>query len=248
MLMYMTDDVQTKAIEYDDQTLHEQFDAIQAECLVLRKHYQTLYEHFHALLERSPVGQIHDLDRAAYRQAIHDYGQSLQEQRRVIQHFRRSLLTHVISTRSYRSKQPCQRQAEAGRPLVRKTVLLATDNEQDAALLKASMQQARTYRVFVAADWSEVLCLVQNVHIDVLVLGDELTALPGIELHTCVQSLKGLEGLPTIVMSNCLGPLHDAERAHSHLMGLERLIKGDILVKVIEQLLMIACVSPALYA
>ncbi len=235
MLMYMTDDVQTDAIGHDNQTLREHYDAIQAECLVFRKHYQTLYEHFQAFLERSPLVQGHDLDRAAYRQAMRDYCQSLQEQRRVVQHFRHSLHTHRINIRSYRSKQNSH--MPAGRPLIRKTILLAVGNEQDAALLKASVQQVSVHRVFVAADWSEVLCLVQNVHFDVLVLGEELTLLPPMELHMCVYGLEALEGLPTIALSDFLSPLHCTERAHSHLMELERPIKGDALVKAIEQLL-----------
>jgi hypothetical protein len=235
MLTYLTNDVQTEAIGHDNRTLYEQYNAMQEECLVLRKRYQTLYERFHAFLERSPQVQEPDPDRIVYRQAMRDYSQSLQEQRRVIQHFRHSLHTHLINMRSNRSKQHSHIPADC--LLVRKAILLAVGNEQAAALLKANVQQASAHRVFVAADWSEVMCLVQNVHIDVLVLGDELTPLPAMELYTCAHDLKDLPALPTIIMSDCLSPLHCAERAHSHLMELERPIKGDELVKAIEKLL-----------
>jgi hypothetical protein len=243
----MSNDVQSKAINHDYQALHEQYHAIQTECFVLRKHYQTLYEHYHELLECSPLWQEHDLDIMTYRQMMHDYCQSLQEQRRVIHRFRHTLHTHLISTRSYRSSLNSYK--PTGRPFVRKTILLGVGNEQDAALLKESMQQAGAYRVFVAADSSEVLCLAQNVHIDVLVLGDELTPLSIIELYNHVHCMKGLEDLPTIIVSDCFSPFHHTELAHSHVIELEKPIKGDLLARAIDQLLIVdSCSSQFIFA
>src|SRR5437763_254490 len=180
MLMEKTNDPRAKAFEHDNQIVQDQFHEIQTECFVLRKHYQTLYDQHQALLERSPTRQGQYLDTATYRQTLQDYRQSQQEQRRLIQQFRRTLHTHLIFTRNYKDKQNSR--IQAGQPLIRKTILLGEGNEKDATFLKESVQQARAHRVFLAADSSQVLSLVQHVHIDVLVLDDGLTPLPGIEL------------------------------------------------------------------
>lgn len=126
---------------------------------------------------------------------------------------------------------------EKSRPLIRKTILLGKGNEKDAAFLKQDMQQASAHRVFLATDSSQVLCLVQNVHIDLLVLDDELTPLPGIELYHHLHFEKGLEATPAIIMSARYNPLFQAELALYNLIGLEKPIKVDALVRAIDQLL-----------
>jgi CheY-like chemotaxis protein len=235
MLTAEINNAQDEALKHDAQTLQGPYQVIQTECLLLTKHYQTLYEQYQALLERCPIRQWQYLGTAEYRQTLQDYRQSQQEHRRLIQQFRQTLHTHLIFTRSDRSNQNSR--IQAGRPLIRKTILLGEGNEKVAAILKECVQQAGAHRVFLAADSSEVLCLVQNVHIDVLVLDDGLTPLPGIELYRHLHFMKGLEALPTIILSDCISPLLQTELAHSHLVGLEKPIKGETLVKAIDQLL-----------
>jgi len=235
MLTEKTNDTQAKAFGHDDQTLQDQYQVIQTECLVLRKHYQTLYEQHQALLECSPFRQGQHSGTAAYRQTLQDYRQSQQEHRRLIQQFRRTLHKHLIITRSYRGNQNSR--IQAGRPLIRKTILLGEGNEKDAAFLRESVQQASAHRVFLATDSIQVLCLLQNVHIDLLVLDDGLTPLPGIELYHHLHFMKGLEALPTVIMSACFSPLLQEELAHYQLIGLEKPIKVEALVRAIDQLL-----------
>ena len=100
------------------------------------------------------------------------------------------------------------------------------------------MQQAGGHRVFLAADSDQVLCLVQNVHIDLLVLDDQLTPLPGSELYHHLHRMKGLEATPTIIMSDCFSPLFQAELALNNFIGLEKPINIFALMQTIDQLLL----------
>ena len=235
MLTEKTNKAQAEAFEHDDQTSPDRYQAIQTECRLLGQHYQTLYQHYQALLEHAPVRQEQLPDTAAYRQTLQDYRQSQQEHRLLIQHFRRTLHKHLLIVRSYRSNQNSLRQA--GRPPIRKAILLGEGNAKDAAFLKGSVQQASTYRVFLATDSSQVLCLLQNVQIDLLVLDDGLAPLPGIELYHYLHFMKGLEALPVVIMSACFSPLLQTELAHHHLIGLEKPIKVEALMRTIDQLL-----------
>jgi hypothetical protein len=168
MLREKSNDAQAEALKHDDQTLQDRYQVIPTEWLVHRKHYETLYEHYQALLERCPTTQGQYPDRATFRQTLH---------------------TQLIITRIYRSNQ--NGRIQAGRPLLRKTILLGVGNEKDATFLRESVEQARAHRVFLAADCSQALSLVQNVHIDVLVLGDGLNPLSGIELDQHLHCMKG---------------------------------------------------------
>jgi CheY-like chemotaxis protein len=235
MLPEKTNDAQFKALAQDYHTLHDQYQAIQAECFVLREQYQTLYEEHQALLEQHRTLLRQRPGTAASSQHLQDYGQSHQEQQHLIQQFRRRLHTHLLLIRSYRSTQHSQR--PAGAPLIRKTILLGEGNEKDATFLKERMQQAHAHRVFLAVDSSQVVRLVQSVHIDVLVLDNGLTPLPGIELFHHLHVMKGMETLPAIIMSACFSPYLQAELEHHHLIGLEKPIKVEALVKAIDQLL-----------
>lgn len=125
----------------------------------------------------------------------------------------------------------------AARPLIRKTILFGAGNEQEAALLKGSVQHARTQRVFLAADSSEVLFLVQNVYLDLLILDDELTPLSGMDLYRHLHRMKGLQVPPAIILSDNGMPLLVAELAPHSLMELEKPIEGEVLVKAIDQFL-----------
>jgi PleD family two-component response regulator len=235
MLIEKTNLVHFKAIEHDYQTLQDQYQAIQTECLVLRKHYQILYEQHQALLERCRTKLGQHPRTATSGQALKDDCKSQQEQQRLIQQFRRTLRKHLLIIRSYRSNQI--RRIQAGRTLVRKTILLGEGNEKDADYLKESMQQAGSHRVFLAADSTQVLCLVQNVHIDLLVLDNGLTPLPGLELYNQLHLIKGLEALPAIILGECFSSFSQAEIAHFHLIGLDKPIKEEALVRAIDQLL-----------
>jgi len=235
MLMEKPNNDQAKAFEHDYEPLHEDFQVIQAECCVLNQRYQTLYEHYQALLEHNPFRQEQHPNTATSRQTVKACQQAHQEQRRLIQQFRYRLHKHLLLLRSYRSHP--NNQMPRGRMLLRTTILLGIGNEQEAALLQGSVQQASTHRVLLAADSSQVLSLVHNVHIDVLVLDDGLTPLAGFELYHHLHHMKGLEALPAIIMSTSFRSLHQKEQTPSQLIGMEKPITGEALMKAIDQLL-----------
>jgi hypothetical protein len=122
MLTEKSNDTQTKALIGGDQTLQEQNQALQIERLVLIKHYQTLYKKYQVLIGSCPTRQKQYQDIAVYRQSLQNYRQSQQEHRQLIQQFRRTLHKNLIITRSYRKNLTSQ--IQAGRPLIRKTILL----------------------------------------------------------------------------------------------------------------------------
>ena len=99
------------------------------------------------------------------------------------------------------------------------------------------MQQASVHRVFLACDSTQVPCLVQNVHIDLLVLDNGMTPRTGLELYHHLHFMKGLEALPVIITSAYFSPLIQAELAQHHLIGLEKPIKEEALVRAIDQFL-----------
>jgi CheY-like chemotaxis protein len=235
ILMEKTNTSQFKALEHDYQTMQDQYQAIQVECLVLRKQYQTLYEQHQELLERHRTTLGQRPGTAASLQMLQDYSQSQQEHQRLIQQFRRTLHAHLFIIRSYRRNQNSR--IQAGQPFIRKTILLGEGNEKDAAFLKESVQEASAHRVFLAADSTQVLCLVQNEHIDLLVLDNGLTPQTGFELYHHLHFRKGLEALPAIITSENFSPILQAEIAQYHLIGLEKPIKVETLVRAIDQLL-----------
>lgn len=230
-----TNSSRTAVFQTDDQALHHRYHVILAECPVLRNDYQALYKLYRAHFERCPTSHEHDPDEVTFHQALHTYSQSLQELRRLIQHFRHTLHAHRVKMQSYRIMQNGVQPAV--RPHIRSTILLGVAQERDSTSLKESIQQAGNHRVFVVTDRSQVLCLMQNVHIDLLVLDDEMTPLAGIELYDQVQSIAGPRVLPTIIMGDGYSPLYQAEQARSYIMRLERPIEVDALVRAIDQLL-----------
>lgn len=227
-----TSDAQVQAFQCDGQPFQDPSLSHETEYQAIAQHYQSLYQDYHALLKRYPTKQEPYPDRAMFRQTLHDYRQSLHDHQQSIQQFRRTL-RKLIFAKSSQSDQNSPRQAD--RPLLRTTILLGTGNAQEAAFLKAYLQQAHTHRVFLAADNRETLGVLHNVHIDVLILDEELNPLSGSELYHHLHCLK--KRLPTIIMSDSFRFLRQLERIHSHFIGLEKPVRGDALLKAIDQLL-----------
>ena len=98
MLTEKTNAVQSKAVEHEDQTLQDHFQAIQTERLVLIKHYQSLYKQHQALLERYPTSQGPYLEFATFRQTLQDYRQFQQEHRRLNSDVREALMSASRAT------------------------------------------------------------------------------------------------------------------------------------------------------
>lgn len=81
-----------------------------------------------------------------------------------------------------------------------------------------------------------MLCILHNVHLDVLVLDGDSTPLPAMKLSHHLHSMPGLERLPIIIMCTSFNPLFQEEFVSPNLVGLEKPITGAVLMEAIDQL------------
>ncbi len=121
------------------------------------------------------------------------------------------------------------------RALLRKTILLGMGNAQEATVLMEGMEHAGAHRVFVAADRSQVLCVLRTVHIDLLVLDEALFPLPGSELDDQWHCVK--EKLPAIILSTHSRTLLPKEYMSPNLIGLEQPMTVESVVMALHHLL-----------
>jgi CheY-like chemotaxis protein len=82
-----------------------------------------------------------------------------------------------------------------------KTVLLVEDDAAISELLVQIITQETPYQVFAVPDGPQALELVKNVKPDLLLLDYWLPTIHGIELYDRLSAEKGLERLPTILLS-----------------------------------------------
>jgi DNA-binding response OmpR family regulator len=89
---------------------------------------------------------------------------------------------------------------ENGRTSV-KTILLVEDDPIIAELLVQMITQETDYQVFVVPDGPEALNLVRNIKPQLFILDYWLPSIHGIELYDRLHNTKGLEQVPTIMLS-----------------------------------------------
>jgi DNA-binding response OmpR family regulator len=89
---------------------------------------------------------------------------------------------------------------ENGRVSV-KTILLVEDDPIIAELLVQMITQETNYQVFVVPDGPEALNLVRNIKPKLFILDYWLPTIQGIELYDRLHNTKGLEQVPTIMLS-----------------------------------------------
>ncbi len=89
---------------------------------------------------------------------------------------------------------------ENGRASV-KTILLVEDDPIIAELLVQMITQETNYQVFVVPDGPEALNLVRNIKPELFILDYWLPTIQGIELYDRLHNTKGLEQIPTIMLS-----------------------------------------------
>jgi CheY-like chemotaxis protein len=82
-----------------------------------------------------------------------------------------------------------------------KTVLLVEDDTAISELLVQIITQETPYQVFAVPDGPQALHLVKNIKPDLLLLDYWLPTIHGIELYDRLSAEKGLERLPTILLS-----------------------------------------------
>jgi len=89
---------------------------------------------------------------------------------------------------------------ENGRASV-KTILLVEDDPIIAELLVQMITQETNYQVFVVPDGPEALNLVRNIKPEHYILDYWLPTIQGIKLYDRLHNTKGLEQIPTIMLS-----------------------------------------------
>lgn len=82
-----------------------------------------------------------------------------------------------------------------------KTVLLVEDEAAIAELLVQIIVQETPYRVIAVPDGLQALEMVDNIRPNLLLLDYWLPTIHGIELYDRLRTKKGLESIPTIMLS-----------------------------------------------
>jgi PleD family two-component response regulator len=228
-------DAEAKALQHYFQSLQEQYQAVQATRLVLRKQYQILQEQYQALQELYRMLQVLPLNSPETHQRRQDYLQSQQELQRSSQEYRRTLHDHLEIMRNHQRRLERRTEAQRPLPLIRKAILIGESDAEITAFLKVAIQQETTHRVFLAFDSTQVLQIAQNVNIDLFLLDYTLAPLSAVKLYSQLQTMQGRQALPAIILYTPLSPNIQAEIAQHRLIGLNKPIEIDALLRAIDQ-------------
>ena len=82
-----------------------------------------------------------------------------------------------------------------------KTILLVEDDAAIAELLVQIIVQETPYRVLSVPDGLQALDIVKSIRPDLLLLDYWMPVIHGIELYDRLNAMKGMEQIPTIMLS-----------------------------------------------
>jgi CheY-like chemotaxis protein len=82
-----------------------------------------------------------------------------------------------------------------------KTILLVEDDAAIAELLVQIIVQETPYRVLSVPDGLQALDMVKNIRPDLLLLDYWMPVIHGIELYDRLKAMRGMEQIPTIILS-----------------------------------------------
>lgn len=82
-----------------------------------------------------------------------------------------------------------------------KTILLVEDDAAIAELLIQIIVQETPYRVLSVPDGLQALDIVKSIRPDLLLLDYWMPVIHGIELYDRLNAMKGMEQIPTIMLS-----------------------------------------------
>ncbi|HEY6541678.1 MAG TPA: response regulator [Ktedonobacteraceae bacterium] len=82
-----------------------------------------------------------------------------------------------------------------------KSILLVEDDAAIAELLVQIIVQETPYRVLFVPDGLQALDMVKNIRPNLLLLDYWLPVIHGIELYDRLSAIKGMEQIPTIMLS-----------------------------------------------
>ena len=94
-----------------------------------------------------------------------------------------------------------------------KTILLVEDDAAIAELLVQIIVQETPYRVLSVPDGLQALDMVKHIRPDLLLLDYWMPMIHGIELYDRLNTMKGMEQIPTIMLS-VNPPLQEIKKRH----------------------------------
>ncbi len=115
-----------------------------------------------------------------------------------------------------------------------KVTLIVEDDHSISEVLVYAIAQTTPYTAITALDGFEALEIMKGNKPDLLILDYQLPKMNGIELYDLLQTMQGLDHIPTIIMS---ANLPEAAIRQRRLIGLKKPFELDELLDTIEKLI-----------
>jgi DNA-binding response OmpR family regulator len=126
-----------------------------------------------------------------------------------------------------------QQQEGAGDTSI-KTILVVEDDTDIGSFLVQAISQETTHHALLVTDGFQALKTVHDLKPNLLIIDYQLPHMNGIELYDQLTTRKGLETLPTIMMSARLPAQEIAKRK---IIGMKKPFELQELLNSIEKLL-----------
>ncbi len=125
-------------------------------------------------------------------------------------------------------------QPKGGGDAIIKAILVVEDDADIGSFIVEAISQETPHHALLVTDGFQALKAVHELKPDLLILDYQLPHMNGIELYDRLDAIKGLEALPTIVMSARL-PAREIEKRK--IVGMKKPFELQELLNTIEKLL-----------
>lgn len=116
----------------------------------------------------------------------------------------------------------------------KQTILIVEDDDAIGQVIALTLLHETPYQPVIAYSGHEALRVVQEITPILFILDYQLPSMTGIQLYDQLQRNKGLQTVPSIMMSANL-PMAELEKRH--ILGITKPFEIDELLKAIAQLL-----------
>ena len=114
-----------------------------------------------------------------------------------------------------------------------KLILMVEDDADIGTFLEQIIVQETFHQPLLVTSGFQALQVIHNITPDLLLLDYQLPGMNGIELYDRLHAMKGLEGVPAIMVS---ARLPRQELAKRSIVGMSKPLDLDELLETIEQL------------
>jgi DNA-binding response OmpR family regulator len=115
-----------------------------------------------------------------------------------------------------------------------KTVLVVEDDADIGSFIVQVISQETTHHAFLVTDGFQALKVLHDLKPNLLIIDYQLPNLNGIELYDRISRIKGMEAIPTIMMS---ARLPTQEIVKRKIVGMQKPFELQDLLNTIERLL-----------